>query len=74
MRAGTLVPATPGVGAFLPVGIVERSMRAGTLVPATPEELGIYPPGSSTLNEGRNFSSGNTIADMSAINATSGAQ
>ena len=60
MRAGTLVPATPGVAAPGPLNGPLRSMRAGTLVPATPlgqaqrDDLG------RALNEGRNFSSGNT--------------
>ena len=59
MRAGTLVPAT------LPEPPLQqqrqpRSMRAGTLVPATPAYAQHLHPAVVALNEGRNFSSGNT--------------
>ena len=61
MRAGTLVPATPSDPTRPSDPHLPRSMRAGTLVPATRTAGRAVVRRRSTLNEGRNFSSGNTL-------------
>ena len=72
MRAGTLVPATPRQMPIHDPALFERSMRAGTLVPATRGALRASPRTARPLNEGRNFSSGNTVRPPGA--ATPGAR